>query len=92
MIASDKVWKRLSLTQRELISQTLAEITAAEIEGVKALDQTDRDLLTKQGRQMQVLAPAELKLWQANTEKVYAEYESQIGAEVMKLLAQQRQK
>ena len=92
VIASEKVWKRLSQPQRDLISETLAEVTKAEIEGVKALDQSDRELLLKQGRQIQSLSPEELQRWQTSTEKVYAEYEKQIGSEVMNLLAQQRKK
>ena len=91
VLASDKVWNRLTPAQRDLISQTLAEVTAAEIQGVKDLDRTDAELLAKQGRQITTLAPEELARWKAATAGVYAEYEKEIGPEVMGLLAKQRQ-
>ncbi|MEI6115082.1 MAG: hypothetical protein WCP99_10980, partial [Burkholderiales bacterium] len=91
VMASDKAWNRLSAEQRTLISQTLAEVTAAEIQGVRELDRTDAELLTKQGRQINALAPEELAKWKAATARVYAEYEKDIGPEVMGLLAKQRQ-
>jgi len=91
VMASDKAWNRLSAEQRALISQTLAEVTAAEIQGVRELDRTDAELLTKQGRQINALAPEELARWKAATARVYAEYEKDIGPEVMELLAKQRQ-
>ena len=91
VMASDKAWNRLSAEQRTLISQTLAEVTAAEIQGVRELDRTDAEFLTKQGRQINALAPEELARWKAATARVYAEYEKDIGPEVMGLLAKQRQ-
>jgi TRAP-type C4-dicarboxylate transport system substrate-binding protein len=91
VMSSDKAWNRLNAAQRELIQQTLAEITAAEIEGVKELDRSDRETLIKQGRQVTTLAPEELSRWRSQTEKVYAEYEKALGSEVMNLLKKQRQ-
>jgi C4-dicarboxylate-binding protein DctP len=91
VMASDKAWNRLSGEQRELINQTLAEITAAEIEGVKELDRTDREALIKQGRQITSLSPEEMAKWRSTTHKVYADFEKSIGSDVMNLLYKQRQ-
>jgi TRAP-type C4-dicarboxylate transport system substrate-binding protein len=92
VLASDRAWNRLSPAHRALLEKTLAEVTAAEIAGVKELDRTDRELLSKQGRQINALSPEELKRWQDATEPVYARFEKEIGAEVMGLLAKQRKK
>jgi C4-dicarboxylate-binding protein DctP len=90
VLASDRAWNGLNDKQRALLSDTLKEITAAEIEGVKELDKTDRDLLLKQGRQITALTPAELKKWKELTEPVYGQYRKEIGNEVMDLLEKQR--
>ena len=92
VMASDRAWNKLSPEHRALLQKTLAEVTAAEIAGVKELDSTDREQLAKQGRQITALAPAELKRWREATEPVYARFENEIGTEVMKLLAAQRKK
>ena len=92
VMASDRAWNKLSPTHRALLQKTLAEVTAAEIAGVKELDTTDREALAKQGRQITVLPPAELKRWRDATEPVYARFETEIGSDVMKLLAAQRKK
>jgi C4-dicarboxylate-binding protein DctP len=90
VLASDRAWNGLTDKQRALISDALKEITAAEIEGVKELDKTDRELLLKQGRQMLALSPAEIKRWKELTEPVYGQYRKEIGNEVMDLLEKQR--
>lgn len=92
VMASDRVWNKLSPANRTLLQKTLAEVTAAEIAGVKELDTTDREALAKQGRQITVLPEAEIKRWRELTEPVYARFETEIGPEVMKLLAAQRKK
>ena len=92
VMASDRAWGRLTPAQRALLQNTLAEVTAAEIAGVKELDGTDREALTKQGRQIIVLPESEVKRWREATEPVYARFEQEIGADVMRLLAAQRKK
>ena len=92
VLASDRAWNRLSPAHRELLQKTLAEVSAAEIAGVKELDRTDRELLTKQGRQVNALSTEELKRWRDITEPVYGRFEKEIGADVMELLAKQRKK
>lgn len=92
VMASDRAWNKLSPANRALLQKTLAEVTAAEIAGVKELDTTDREALAKQGRQITVLPEAEIKRWREVTEPVYARFEAEIGPEVMKLLAAQRKK
>lgn len=90
VLVSAPLWARLSPAQRNLIQGTLAEITAAEISGVKELDRTDREALVKQGRQVNALSPEELKRWQVAAEAVYKQFDKEIGADVMNLLAKQR--
>jgi TRAP-type C4-dicarboxylate transport system substrate-binding protein len=92
VLASDRMMKLLNDQQRQLLTETLKEITQAEIEGVKDLDRTDRELLLKQGRQITSLTPSELKKWRELTEPVYNQYRKEIGPEVMDLLMQQRKK
>jgi len=92
VLASDRAWNGLSDKHRLLLTQSLKEITASEIEGVKELDKTDRELLIKQGRQITSLAPAELKKWKDLTEPVYNQFRKEIGNEVMDLLDKQRTK
>jgi C4-dicarboxylate-binding protein DctP len=92
VMASDRAWNKLSPAHRAILQKTLAEVTAAEIAGVKALDTTDREALAKQGRQINVLPEAELKRWRDAAEAVYARFGNEIGADVMKLLAAQRKK
>jgi C4-dicarboxylate-binding protein DctP len=92
VLASDRVWNGLSDKHRLLLIQSLKEITASEIEGVKELDKTDRELLIKQGRQITSLTPTELKKWKDLTEPVYSQFRKEIGNEVMDLLDKQRTK
>ncbi len=92
VLASDKAASRLSAQQRELLDSTLAEVTKAEIAGVRELDQTDRATLEKQGRAVNALSPEEKARWRQATETVYQSFRSEIGAEVMDLLAKQRQR
>jgi TRAP-type C4-dicarboxylate transport system substrate-binding protein len=92
VIASDRAWNKLSPAHRELLQKSLAEVTAAEIAGVKELDITDRAALSTQCRQITVLPAPELKRWRDAAEPVYARFENEIGADVMKLLAAQRKK
>lgn len=92
VLASDRAWNGLNEKQRALLKDTLNEITAAEIEGVKELDKTDRDALLKQGRQINTLSPTELKKWKELTEPVYSQYRKEIGNEVMDLIDKQRKR
>ena len=92
VLASDKFLAKLSPAQKEILSATLAEATAAEIAGVKELDRKDRELLEGKGQQVSQLAPEEMKKWRDQTDPVYKQFEKDYGADVLTLLQAQRAK
>ena len=92
VMSSERFWSRLSAEQKQLLQETLAEVTQAEIKGVKELDVKDREILEQKGQQVSTLSPDEVRQWRASTEPVYKQFESDLGVEVLRLLDAQRKK
>lgn len=92
VMASDRFWSRLSAEQKQLLQDTLAETTQAEIKGVKELDAKDREMLEQKGQQVSKLAPEEVQRWRTLSEPVYKQFESDVGPAVLQLLNAQRQR
>ena len=92
VLASDKALAKLTPAQLELLRSTLAEVTAAEIAGVKELDRKDREILESKGQKVNQLSPDEIAKWRGLTEPVYKQFELDYGADVLPLLQAQRAK
>ena len=90
VVASDKFLAKLTPAQKEILTSTLAEVTADEIKGVKELDEKDRAILESKGHQVTTLPAAEVKKWRELTEPVYKAFEKDVGADTIKLLQAQR--
>lgn len=92
VMASDRFWSRMDADQKKLLQETLAEVTKAEIAGVKELDAKDREALEQKGNQVSTLSPDEVRKWRELSAPVYKQFENDFGPDVLKLVEAQRQK